>query len=163
MIVPALQEPESVSFKVRAWLYQRASVRSFGTSKEVLGRCIVQKNNDLENPYEDRRYGWGKLNTECKEDSDPKPGEWARFWLIIKRYWVMQRVQRVNLGDGTVRPQWRRIYESVKDEDEEEEEEEDEEEWAEALREANSFMGRKRDRNVVSWRWIGNMIKDMRG
>ena len=63
----------------------------------------------------------------------------------------MQHVHRVNLGDGTVRPQWRQTYEPVKDEDEDEEEEKNEE-WAETLREANSFMGRKRDRNVVSWR-----------
>ena len=60
----------------------------------------------------------------------------------------MQRVQRVNTGDKTVRLEWRQTYELVK----EEEEEEEDEEWAEALREANSFMSRKRDRNLVSWR-----------
>ena len=36
-------------------------------------------------------------------------------------------------------------------------------ELAEAVRDANSHMGRKRDGNVVSWRWIGIMTEDIRG
>lgn len=123
----------------------------FKRSEEYLGRCIVQKKKDLRNPYENRGYGWGKLSTEYEEDNTFIPREWARDWLIFKRYLTMQRVQRVNTGDKTVRPEWRRTYEPVKEEEEEEEEEEDEA-WAEALREANSLMPRKRDRNLVSWR-----------
>ena len=57
VVAPALEEPESVPFKVRAWLYRRASLRSFERSEEDLGRCIVQKKEDLRNPYENRGYG----------------------------------------------------------------------------------------------------------
>ena len=39
VVVPVLQEPESVPFKVRAWLYQRASVRSFGNRNRCRSKC----------------------------------------------------------------------------------------------------------------------------
>ena len=54
MIVPALQKPDSVSFKVLMWLYRRASVQSFKTSEEALGRCITSVEDDMKNPYDTR-------------------------------------------------------------------------------------------------------------
>lgn len=51
MVVPAVQEPESVPFKVRQWLYRRASILSFGSSKEALSGCIISKKDDLKSPY----------------------------------------------------------------------------------------------------------------
>ena len=106
VVVPALQEPESVPFKVRAWLYRRASVRSFGTSEEVLRRCIVSVNEDMKNPYEydpyDPEHGRRKLGIpfeEFCEGDDFEEREWKKVWLIFKRHLV---------GDGTVRPEWRK-------------------------------------------------------
>jgi len=104
----SLQEPGSVPFKVRAWLYRRASLRSFGISEEVLSGCVVLRADDLENPYE-IIYGSGKLSTGRRKDDDnddTKAREWAAIWCIFKSYLVTQRVQRVNLGDARVRPEW---------------------------------------------------------
>ncbi len=112
VVVPALQEPESVPFKVRQWLYRRANIRSFGSSKEALSGCIISKKDDLKSLYAvddffgecERRLG---NNDTCHEDVDAEEREWDQVWLIFKRHLVMQRVQRVNLGDGQVRPEWR--------------------------------------------------------
>lgn len=41
VVAPALYDPTSAPFKVRAWLYRRASIRSFGRSEEALGGCAV--------------------------------------------------------------------------------------------------------------------------
>ncbi len=147
VVKPALEEPESVPFKVRAWLYRRASLRSFGTSQEALGRCVVSVADDMKNPYDVIRGGTLGVLSDTVEDYDAKVGEWRKTWTIFKRYLTMQRVQRVNRGDLTVRPEWRRSYELVKDEDSEEDAA-----LVEALREANSLMGRERDKNVLSWR-----------
>ncbi len=134
VVAPALHDPTSMPFKVRAWLYRRASEKSFVISKEALGRCVIWDDEDLENPYDnDRQYGSGKLYTwpddshgwdddECQryaDGQDEEAAEWARIWHIFKRHLVMQRVQRVNQGDPTVRPQWRQSYE-VKEEEKEE-------------------------------------------
>ena len=107
VVKPALEDPRSVPFKVRAWLYRCASVRSFGRSNESLSGCIVSIEDDVENPFDPER-GRRKLGIPwhevCEEDSDIETGEWAKVWLILKRHLVMQRVQRVNSGDETVKP-----------------------------------------------------------
>jgi len=112
VVVPALQEPGSAPFKVRQWLYRRASMRAFGSSKEALSGCIISKQDDLKNPYTmdifngfDKRLGRADA---CEEDVDVEEREWDQVWLIFKRHLVMQRVQRVNLGDGRVKAGWRR-------------------------------------------------------
>lgn len=48
--VLALDKPESVEFKVRAWLYQRASLLSCGTSEENLSGCIDLKEKEYKEP-----------------------------------------------------------------------------------------------------------------
>ena len=110
VVGPALEEPGSVPFKVRAWLYRRVSMRSFGRSEEVLGRCTIRKDEDLENPYDFSRGSrkLGILFKEWCEEDDVEEREWAKVWLTFKRHLVMQRVQRVGLGDRMVRPEWRR-------------------------------------------------------
>jgi len=150
MVQPALEEPVSRPFKVRAWLYRRASLSSFGTSEEALGRCIVLMENDMTNPY-DAEKSWGPLSssTDSHEECRAKVKEWAKLWCIFKRHLVMQRVQRVNVGDESVRPEWRRSYEPGKDEDKDSKEDTA---LVEALREANGLMGRERDRNVLNFR-----------
>ncbi len=145
MVQPALEEPVSRPFRVRAWLYRRASLSSFGTSEEALGRCIVLMENDMTNPY-DAENSWGPLSssTDSHEECWAKVREWAKLWCIFKRHLVMQRVQRVNVHDERVRPEWRRSYEPSKDEEDTA--------LVEALREANGYMGRERDRNVLNFR-----------
>ncbi len=115
VVVPALQEPSSVPFKVRQWLYRRASMRAFGRSKEALSGCIILKKDDLKNPYVPdfsnnfrSRLGIGSSSGWYEEDAFEEEREWDQVWLIFKRHLVMQRVQRVNLGDGQVRPEWSR-------------------------------------------------------
>ncbi len=111
VVKPALQEPESVYFKVRAWLYRRASKWSFGTSEEALDRCIISVENDMKNPYDPFRGGKLATLDGSFEDLDARVGEWDMVWLIFKRHLVMQRVQRVNLGDGTAGRYRRRVAE----------------------------------------------------
>ena len=65
----------------------------------------------------------------------------------FKRHLVMQRVQRVNLGDEKVRPEWRRLRETANDEDSK-----IKAAMVEELRVLNSFMERDCDRNMLSRR-----------
>ena len=122
VVAPALYHSTSGPFKVRAWLYRRASRRSFGRSEEGLGGCVIRDGDCLENVY-DRFcfhgfHGGGKL-ASWPDDSDDwgsdgedeKGREWRKVWLEFKRHLVMQRVQRVNQGDGTVKAWWKRSYE----------------------------------------------------
>jgi hypothetical protein len=150
LVQPVFEEPESRPFKVRAWLYRRASLSSFGTSEEALGRCIVLMENDMTNPYDaEKSRGPLSSSTDSHEECRAKVKEWAKLWCIFKRHLVMQRVQRVNVGDESVRPEWRRSYEPGKDEDKDSKEDTA---LVEALREANGLMGRERDRNVLNFR-----------
>jgi hypothetical protein len=117
VVVPALEEPESVPFKVRAWLYRRASARSFGISEEALERCIIPVEEDMKNPYafdildpENARRKLGVPHGDYCEEDDVEEREWNLIWLTFKRHLVMQRVQRVNVGDWMVRPEWKRLW-----------------------------------------------------
>jgi len=121
VVESALEDPASVPFKVRTWLYRRASRQSFGCSEEALQGCMVACWKDMDfNPYSrergDRKLG---IQMDAEGDSDEEDergrnsvdreeGEWERVWLIFKRHLVMQRVQRVNVGDPTVPLEWKR-------------------------------------------------------
>lgn len=105
VVKPALENPGSVLFKVRAWLYRRASRQSFGCSEEALQGYMVACWEDMDfNPYSPERGG-SKLGIQmdAEGDSDEEDergrnsvdrgeGEWERVWLIFKRHLVMQRV-----------------------------------------------------------------------
>ena len=84
MVVPALQEPESVPFNVRAWLYRRASVRSFESSEEALGLCIISVEDDMKNPYDFLR-GSRKLGVPfeefCEENDVEELRMSAALWI----------------------------------------------------------------------------------
>ena len=125
VVEPALYDFTSAAFKVRAWLYRRASERSFGRSEEALGRCVIRMDEDLENPYDkEGPNGGGKLVAwpegsddwdddewqRYADEQDEQVREWAKVWQIFKRHLVMQRVQRVNQGDPTAMRHWKRSY-----------------------------------------------------
>ena len=95
----ALDKPESVEFKVRAWLYQRACLLSFGTSGENSSGCIDLKEKNMENPYDCTRDGRSMLSCRMDnlDDYEAKLGEWDKAWSILKGHLVIQGVQRVNL------------------------------------------------------------------
>ena len=103
--VSSLLVPTSRPFKVRSWLYRRASLRSFGVSKEELGRCIVLRNNDLQNPYE-LYCAPGKLSNSHSVATYNKAREWAAIWCTFKICLVTQRVQRVNVDDPKIKQEW---------------------------------------------------------
>ncbi len=102
----ALGEARSRPFRVRAWLYRRASRGVFGHSEESLEGCQVPIRDF--NPYHAETEG------PClgHEDDDDyrEVREWNLIWMSFIRYLTMQRVQRVNTGDEKARPQWRRGY-----------------------------------------------------
>ena len=89
--VLALDKLESVEFKERAWLYQRASLLSFGTSEENLSGCIDLKEKNMENPYDCTRDGGSMLS--CRMDSlddyEAKLGKWDKVWSIPKGHLVI--------------------------------------------------------------------------
>ncbi|KAF7502402.1 hypothetical protein GJ744_005854 [Endocarpon pusillum] len=105
VVVPSLVDPDSVPFKVRAWLYRRASRRAFGRSEDDLGGCM-DLDRDLDNPYnEDLRPAQGMF---WDEEDLRKVKEWEVVWVQFRRHLLMQRVQRVNTGDPRVKPEWTR-------------------------------------------------------
>jgi hypothetical protein len=110
LVQPALEKPESRPFKVRAWLYRRASVRSFGISEEWLEGCQVILSAEF-NPYDLESCAYSCYigsQLDSDEQYEAKVREWSVLWITFQRYLTMQRVQRVNLGDATVEPYWRR-------------------------------------------------------
>ena len=87
----ALDKPESVEFKVRAWLYLRAGLLSFGTSEENSSGCIDLKEKNKENPYDCTRDGrsMGSCRMDSFDDYEAKLGEWDKVWSIPKGHLVI--------------------------------------------------------------------------
>ena len=106
-VVPALEQNGSRPWKVRAWLCRRASTFSFGRSEESLAGCQVPVVG-VKPPHDTRRRQ--RLELDVVESDEEEAKEWDVVWLTFARYLTQQRVQRVNVGDSEVRPEWRREY-----------------------------------------------------
>ncbi len=96
----SLERPYSRPWRVRAWLYRRASIRSFGHSEESLAGCQV--------PVVCLRL-YARSDAMSVDDLE-REREWNAVWRTFARYLTGQRVQGVNMRDGRVRPEWRRDY-----------------------------------------------------
>jgi len=96
LVGPSLERAGSRPWKVRAWLYRRASIRSFGHSEECLAGCQVPIVCLRPNARSVEELEWNR--------------EWNAVWTTFGRYLTRQRVERVNMRDGRVRPEWRRDY-----------------------------------------------------
>ncbi len=109
----ALGQHDSRPWKVRAWLYRRASMRSFGHSKESLEWCQVPIHDF--NPYHVETEGpclasWSGMDEEYDDDNYREVRGWSLVWMEFIRHLTMQRVQRVNTGDARARAEWTRGY-----------------------------------------------------
>ena len=109
----SVEYPKSTPFKIRAWLYRRGCRRCFGKSEEDLAGCAKTTGYVLEYPYgmefmgENENFASENQWELFGEAYNISVGEWRKIWLIFKRHMVMQRVQRVNMGDSSVKAEWK--------------------------------------------------------
>lgn len=97
------EDPSTLPFRVRAWLYRRASRRAFGRSEESLAGCSsFEESSDLCYVFCGKK---GQAGVTVWDNI----AEWRKVWRIFQRHLVMQRVQRVNRHDPTVKAGWRRM------------------------------------------------------
>ncbi len=98
VVAPALQEPGSAPWKVRAWLYARACRRSFGADAgfSALELCQVDLQEPF-NPYDSDTLGvWINVESDTDSEYERRVLEWNTTWMTFTRYLTMQRVQQVS-------------------------------------------------------------------